>query len=167
MLNLYAHCTKAAAQYGGVILAEGEQGALIWLRGKNFRLGLVREIMSGMAVIPFKLGLRATLRLVNHDAEPEVFIEKNAGPNMGYIWVVGVLATARGKGYSRWLVEKSIEEMKQQGMTEFWLKTEDPKNVLIYEKLGFKQVHEMTVKSSGLRSWVMKRDECAIITSTS
>lgn len=95
--TLYIHCAKAATIYGGLLITLDQQGALIWLPGKHFPLGLPREIKSGMAAIPFKLGAKATLRLMNHDAVPEGWIAKNAKGNYGYIWVVGVAASQRGK----------------------------------------------------------------------
>ena len=155
--HLYTHCSKAASIYGGVIITPDQQGALIWLPGTHFPLGLMREIKSGMAAIPFKLGAKTTLRLMNHDGVPEGWIAKNAGENYGYIWCLGVAASQRGKGYSRKLIDQSIADMRTQGMKEFWLKTEDPKNVTIYQKLGFELVYETVVKSSGLRSWVMRK----------
>lgn len=155
--NLYTHCAKAATIYGGMLITPDGDGALIWLPAKCFPLGLLREVKSGMAAIPFKLGAKATLRLMNHDAAPEGWIAKNAKGNYGYIWVVGVAASQRGKGYSRQLIDQAITDMCAQGMNEFWLKTEDPKNVTIYQKLGFELVYETVVKSSGLKSWVMKR----------
>lgn len=156
--HLYTHCTNAASFYGGVILTADKQGALIWLPGKHFPLGLMREIKSGMWTIPFVLGVKPTLRLMNHDAEPEGWIKKNAGKNYGYIWCVGLNASSRGKGYSRKLIDQAISQMRAQGMNEFWLKTEDPKNVIIYQKLGFELVCDIVVKSSGLKSWVMRRN---------
>ncbi len=156
LLQLYTHCTVAAARYGGAILHEGKAG-LIWLPGSAFPLGLMRELQSGMAAIPFKLGIKSTLRLMQHDAVPEGWIAKNAGRQMGYIWCVGVQATERGKGYSRAIIEQSIAEMRAQALTEYWLKTEDPVNVGIYQKMGFTVANEVVVKSSGIRSWMMKR----------
>ncbi len=155
--HLYHHCTQAAALYGGALLSADGNASLIWLPGSAFPLGLLREIRSGMAAIPFKLGPRATLRLMNHDAVPEGWIAKNAGPQMGYIWCVGVKAGERGKGYSRVIIEQSIKQMRAQGLNEFWLKTEDPVNVGIYQKLGFTVANDVVVKSSGLRSWMMKK----------
>ncbi len=155
--HLYTNCARASARYGGVLTTADNKGALIWLPGKHFPLDLWREIKSGMAAIPFALGPKATLRLINHDGVPEGWIRENAGENMGYIWCLGVAASERGKGYSRQLIEKSIADMRQQGMTEFWLKTEDPKNVTIYLKLGFELVYETVVKSSGLKSWVFRK----------
>jgi ribosomal protein S18 acetylase RimI-like enzyme len=159
LLNrLYSRCVGAASIYGGVILTPDKLGAVIWLPGKNFTLSLPKEIRSGMAAIPFQLGLKSTLRLMNHDGESEGWIKKNASSKMGYIWCVGVLPQARGKGHSRLLIDQSIIEMKKQGITECWLKTEDPKNVGIYQKLGFVLINEMVVKSSGIKSWAMKKE---------
>lgn len=155
--HLYTRCSKAASIHGGVILTADQQGALIWLPGKHFPLGLSHEIKSGMWTIPLKLGIKTTLRLVNHDSELDKWIDKNANENYGYIWCVGVNASARGKGYSRKLIDQAITDMRTQGMNEFWLKTEDPKNVTIYQKLGFELVYETVVKSSGVRGWVMRR----------
>ena len=156
--RLHGHCVDAAALYGQVLVTPDELGALIWLPGKNFPVTLPMEIRSGMALIPLQIGIRSTLRLMNHDGESEGWVRKNAGKNMGYIWVVGVLAKARGKGYSRLLIDQSIEQMREQGITECWLKTEDPVNVGIYQHLGFTLMNEMVVKSSGMRSWAMKRE---------
>jgi len=155
--KLYSRCVAAADMYGGVLVTPDKQGAVIWLTGKNFTLTLPKEIRSGMWTIPFQLGAKATLRLMNHDAESEGWIKKHAGPNMGYIWCIGVSPEARGKGYSRLLIDQSMEQMRQLGLTECWLKTEDPKNVTIYQKLGFTLVNEMTVKSSGIQSWAMRK----------
>lgn len=155
--HLYKNCSKAASLYGGVIVTRDNQGALIWLPGKHFPLGIIRMLKSGMAAIPFQIGAKATVRLMKHDGEPEGWIAKNAGEKMGYIWCLGVTANYRGKGYSRKLIEQSIADMTAQGMNEFWLKTEDPKNVLIYQKMGFEVVYDTVVESSGMRSWVMKK----------
>jgi len=154
--HLYTHCAKAASQFGGVMLSADQQAALIWLPASCFPLGLWREIKSGMVALPFKLGVASTLRLMRHDAVSEGWIAKHAGPKMGYIWCVGVVADARGKGLSRQIIEQCIVAMRAQGLNEFWLKTEDAKNVLIYEKLGFELVYETLVKSSGITSWVMR-----------
>ncbi len=154
--QLYTHCAKAAQAYGGVLYLPDGNGALIWLPGKHFPLGLVREVKSGMITLPFKLGISSTLRLMRHDAVSEGWIAQHAGAKMGYIWCVGVSATVRGKGLSRQIIEQSISDMRNQGLNEFWLKTEDAKNVLIYQNLGFELVHETLVKSSGLKSWVMR-----------
>ncbi|MBS1684250.1 MAG: GNAT family N-acetyltransferase [Bacteroidetes bacterium] len=157
LLQLYTRCASAACRYGGVVLNDTNDGALIWLPGSSFPLTLGQEIRSGMGLIPFTVGPRATLRLVRHDGASEGWVREHAGEKMGYIWCLGVAASQRGKGYSRALIGRAIEQMRAQGMDTFWLKTEDPKNVEIYKRIGFELMNEMVVPSSGIRSWAMRR----------
>lgn len=157
LLHLYTACTNACSTFGGVQISDDQQGALVWLSGNNFPLGLVKELRAGMLRIPFALGVKTTLRLMRHDAVAESWIRQHAGNNMGYIWCLGVRNQARGKGISRVLIEAAIEKMKSEGLDEFWLKTEDPKNVIVYQKSGFELMFETVVKSSGIKTWVMMR----------
>ena len=157
ILKLHSACVSAAHIYGSLITTPDKLGAVIWLPGKNFTLTLSQEIRSGMWTLPFLLGQKAIMRLINHDSESEGWIKKHAGRNMGYIWCIGVSVQARGRGYSRVLIDQCIDQMRQQGLKECWLKTEDPKNVSIYEKLDFAVMNEMVVKSSGIKSWAMRK----------
>lgn len=157
LLKLYNRCSQACHQYGGSLITPQSEGALIWLPGTAFPLGLMRELKSGMGFLPFELGLRSTLRLVQHDSVPEGWIRDHAGKQMGYIWCVGVSEAHRGKGISRILIDESILQMQQQGINEFWLKTDDPKNVPIYKALGFEVMYETVVPSSGLQTWCFRK----------
>lgn len=157
LYKLFEKCVSACVLYGKLLLTHDKTGSVIWLPGKNFRPTLPQEIRSGMALIPLQVGVKTTLRLMYHDSEAEGWIKKHAVPNMGYIWNIGVLPEAQGKGYSRLLIDQSIEQMRQEGLTECWLKTEDAKNVTIYQKLGFTVMNQMVVKSSGISSWAMRK----------
>ena len=157
LLKLYTGCVSAANIYGGVHTTPDNLGAVIWLPGKSFPLTLTMEIRSGMWTLPVQLGQKVTLRLMNHERESEGWVKKKSIRDMGYIWCVGVALQARGRGYSRVLIDESIDHMRQLGLSECWLKTEDPKNVAIYEKLGFTLMNHMVVKSSGIDSWAMRK----------
>jgi ribosomal protein S18 acetylase RimI-like enzyme len=155
--KLYTKCVSAAAIYGKVLLTPDNLGALIWLPGKNFTVTVPMEIRSGMALLPLQIGIRPSLRLMKHEGESEGWIRKNCNDDMGYIWSIGVMPQARGRGYSRLLINESLNQMREARLTECWLKTEDPKNVLIYQKLGFTLMNTMKVKSSGITAWALKR----------
>lgn len=155
--KLYDKCVSATDLYGGIVTRQDMLGAAIWLPGENFRLSMLQEIRSGMLLLPFALGVKATLRLMSHENETEGWVRKNAGPQMGYIWNVGVSAHARGRGYSRLLINQCIDQMRMRDITECWLKTDDAKNVPIYEKQGFTVMNHMVAKSSGIGSWAMRR----------
>ena len=155
--KLFTRCVAAADKYGGVVTTRDNSGALIWLAGDYFPMGFINEFKAGMAAVPFEVGVKATLRLMNHEGASEQWIKDNSTGKMGYIWCVGVLPNQRGQGHSRTLIDASIEQMKQQGITDYWLKTEDPKNVLIYTKLGFEVVRQIVVKSSRLTTWFLRK----------
>jgi ribosomal protein S18 acetylase RimI-like enzyme len=155
--KLFTPCVSTADVCGDVLVMPDKQGALIWLEGKYFPLTLGTELRYGMWRIPFVCGIKPTLRLMRHDADAEGWIGKHAAPKMGYIWNIGVLAEARGKGYSRQMIDAAMQQMFALRYTECWLKTEDAKNVTIYQKLGFTLMNEMTVKSSGIKSWAMRK----------
>ena len=55
------------------------------------------------------------------------------------------------------MMDLAVKEMKEKGMEEIWLKTEDAKNVKIYEKLGFQVEKHVVAKSSNIDAWMMKR----------
>jgi ribosomal protein S18 acetylase RimI-like enzyme len=154
---LYTRCTQAATLYGGGVLAEKQEGAAIWLHPDHFQLSLPEELKSGMAWLPLELGIRPTLRLVRHDGESEGWIKQYAPASIGYLWCIGVPPEMQGRGIGRWLINECTTQMRAAGLSECWLKTEDPKNVAIYQKLGFEMMRMMTVKSSGIPSWAMRR----------
>ena len=56
-----------------------------------------------------EVGVKATLRLMNHEGASEQWIKDNSTGKMGYIWCVGVLADQRGRGHSRTLIDASID----------------------------------------------------------
>jgi ribosomal protein S18 acetylase RimI-like enzyme len=157
VFTLYGCCANGCAAYGNTFLHPSGDGALTYLSGDSFPMGLWKELQTGFLAVPLNLGLKATLRLIRHEEEVEPWIRKNASKSMGYIWCIGVRPSAQGKGYSREMMDLAVKEMKEKGMEEIWLKTEDAKNVKIYEKLGFKVEKHVVAKSSGIDAWMMKR----------
>ncbi|CAK4610048.1 unnamed protein product, partial [Aphanomyces euteiches] len=91
-----------------------------------------------------------------HDIESGQFTLKHANQSMGWIWAVGVAPEGQGKGYCRYLMEKAIDDVRAQGMTEIWFTTYKDVNVTIYKKLGFQVMTEKVISSSGIKSWIVK-----------
>ncbi|KAG9403376.1 hypothetical protein AC1031_006022 [Aphanomyces cochlioides] len=157
LIIMYRTLTASAMAYGGVVETEDGTGALHWISGKNYPLGLWREIQTGALSLPFQLGFRPVHRLANHDTESQQYTAKHASKSMGWIWSVGVAPEGQGKGHCRYLIETAIEQMRAQGMTEFWLTTDKEVNVTIYKKLGFEVMAEKIMSGSGIKNWTMKR----------
>lgn len=157
VFTLYGCCANGCASYGNTYLHPSGDGAITYLHGQSFPLGFWKELKTGFLAVPFHLGLKATFRLIRHEEEVEPWIRKNSSDKMGYIWCIGVRPSAQGKGYSRQMMDWAVKEMKEKGIEEIWLKTEDAKNVEIYQKLGFTVERHIVAKSSGIDAWMMKR----------
>ncbi|MEO1634406.1 MAG: GNAT family N-acetyltransferase [Cyanobacteria bacterium J06631_9] len=83
---------------------------------------------------------------------------QNPTQDFAYIWAVGVRPDHAGKGLGSKLIKEALEEMRQQGYSTCWLRTETPKNVGFYEHLGFQQVHNEIPSASGQQYWLMSQD---------
>ncbi|CAK4069537.1 unnamed protein product [Aphanomyces euteiches] len=157
LIVLYRTLTASAMAYGGVVETKDGNGALLRLSGKYYPLGLWRELQTGALSLPFQLGFRVIHRLAKHDTESQQYTAKHASKSMGWIWVVGIAPEGQGKGHCRFLMERAIEQMRAQGMTEFWLTTDKEVNVTIYKKLGFEVMTEKIMSGSGIKNWTMRR----------
>ncbi|KAF0718120.1 Aste57867_1883 [Aphanomyces stellatus] len=154
---LFCCCAKAALLYGGVAQTDDLDGVLLWLPGPNASLGFWRELQCGMLALPFQLGVAQTLRLSQDESILQYILQHANVNQMGLIWQVGVHPKSQGKGYLRILMDRAIDDMKRQGMTEFWLMTDTPINVKRYERLGFAVVYSNPVQSSAYSFWVMRK----------
>ena len=157
LIVLYRTLAVSAVAYGGVVETKDGSGALLWISGKHYPLGLWQVLQVGMISLPFQVGFRVLHRLAKHDTESQKYTVEHASKSMGWIWVVGVAPEGQGRGHCRYLMEKAIEEMRAQGMNEFWLTTDKEVNVTIYKKLGFEVVAEKIIPDSGITNWTMRR----------
>ena len=63
-----------------------------------------------------------------------------------------------GQGLGSKMIRGALEEMRQQGYETCWLRTENPKNVCLYEHLGFQKIHtEIPSSCSGQQYWLMSQ----------
>ncbi|KAH9161870.1 hypothetical protein LEN26_001223 [Aphanomyces euteiches] len=103
---------KRPSIYGGVVVAEGGNGAVCWLPRNQYPLGLWQELKSGMMMLPFQVGFRPILRIVRHYHDSEKYTLEHASANAGWIWVVGVAPEGQGKGHCRRMMETAIDAMR-------------------------------------------------------
>ncbi|MGD1864492.1 MAG: GNAT family N-acetyltransferase [Phormidesmis sp.] len=107
---------------------------------------------------PLSMGFPAFSRLMGHDSYCEHEIATRAPSGFAYLWVLGVHPMARGKGLAKQMVLSALSQMKRDGHSSCWLRTDNPQNLLFYQNLGFDQVHAGTVPESGLSYWLFAKD---------
>ncbi|MEM8717441.1 MAG: GNAT family N-acetyltransferase [Cyanobacteria bacterium P01_G01_bin.4] len=150
---------RSGLRQGGVEIAPGG-GALVWVPGQMFSgpSKLIELIRSGVIWLPWSIGLSACKRRLAHDSVCEYVLKTHAQNNFAYLWVVGVHPDHTGQGLGKKLVLSALDNMRRQGYSTCFLRTENPGNVGLYEHLGFKQVHTETPASSGHQYWLMSQE---------
>lgn len=157
LTKLFLPLIRCSQRYGAVDIAPGGGGVLAWAPGKVFSgpIKFLELFRSGMLWVPLSLGLSAFNRLKVHDDVCEHALIKHAPKDFAYIWAVGVRPDQAGKGLGKQLIQSALNEMRHQGYTTCWLRTENPSNVGLYKHLGFQQVHTEIPSGSGQQYWLM------------
>jgi ribosomal protein S18 acetylase RimI-like enzyme len=121
------------------------------------RANLLEQIRRGYIKVPLQLGPFATLRLQAHDDWCNDRIVTHTSKEAAYIHSVGVEPSLAGHGLGSQLINAALSRIRQS-YSVCTLRTENPRNVAFYEKLGFRCVEQLDVPATGLPAWFFVRD---------
>lgn len=155
--KVFLSLIRCNLQYGHVELAQNGEGILLWMSGDGLPLTLLMLTHSGMIWTPFKVGRPAFRRLERHEAFCDLEIKKRAPTGYAYLWVVGVNPKAAGKGIGKQMIQSALDNMRRQGHSACILRTDNQKNVALYEHLGFELTHAGMEPNSHLPFWVLSQ----------
>jgi ribosomal protein S18 acetylase RimI-like enzyme len=131
-------------------------GAALWhppgYGGAGF-LGSVRMLPSLVRLAGSYRRLRTISRAV--DALDERRREHVPDPHF-YLSAVGVDPARQGQGIGSALMRPVLDQADVTG-TPAYLETAVARNVLLYERLGFDVVEEMTLPGTDIHGWLMRR----------
>jgi len=74
-----------------------------------------------------------------------------------YLMVLGVATAFQGQGLGTKLMKALVEESEQAGIP-IYLETQTETNVQWYEKLGFRQIKQVTLPVINLPQWELVRE---------
>ena len=160
LTKLFLPLIRFSLRCGGVEIAPGGGGVLGWISGETFSLPfkVLELVRSGLIWLPWSMGLSAFKRLQAHDSICEHALKQNAPKDFAYLWVVGVHPDYAGRGLGKQMIQAALDEMRRRGHSTCFLRTENPKNVGLYEHLGFKQILTETPSDSGIQYWLMSQE---------
>lgn len=145
---------SAALEYclleGSLIIAPGNLGLMAWVPEAAFP-PVIESIRITNQPAYVTEGWH---RLNRHEHTPEKIIGDNAR-SFAYCWLLAVDFSARGKGYGKMLMQSGFDQMREAGLTECWLSTENQQNCGIYENLGM-ELFASAVADSGLTTYVYR-----------
>lgn len=153
--RLFETLLRDAAQRGGVFSTI--EGVVAWTPVRSLRASLLEQIRRGYVHVPLQLGLVATYRLQAHDDWCNRRTVAHSSLDAAYIHCVGVDPTLAGQGIGSRLVNLALSRIGQTyGLCT--LRTEQPRNVRFYEKLGFRCVEQLSVPTTGISAWFFVRE---------
>ncbi len=155
--KLFEPVIRCTLRYGGVEFAPGGEGVLLWISGARLPLTAPMIVRSGLIWMPLKVGVPAFKRLQDHEAFCDREIKRSAPRDFAYLWVVGVHPRASGKGIGKQIIQAALSAMRRGGHSTCRLRTDNPKNVPLYEHLGFNQIQTGRVPESELPYWVLSQ----------
>lgn len=153
---VFTACLRHAARRGGVLEAPDATAVIGWLPLRFLDIGARDTWASGYVAVPFAFGIQSTYGLLLHDGFCDRRVRALAPEDSGYIYVVGVEPELAGRGLGSRLVEGALKRIAQDH-AHCVLRTEQPRNVRLYERLGFECVEHTVVPSSGMPTWIFKR----------
>jgi ribosomal protein S18 acetylase RimI-like enzyme len=153
--TLFEALLRHAGSSGGVLSTA--EGVVAWTPVRSLHANLLEQIRRGYTKVPLKLGPGATFRLQAHDDWCNCRTAAHCSPDTAYIHGVGVEPSLAGHGFGSQLMNAVLSRIgKSHGLCT--LRTENPRNVAFYEKLGFRCVEQLGVPVTGLTAWFFVKD---------
>jgi ribosomal protein S18 acetylase RimI-like enzyme len=151
---LFGVVLRYGLRYGKVDIAEDGAGVAVWVHSKNAKMTPGRMFFSGMSVVPFVVGRKATRRILDFLQ----FIEQQhaaatTAPHW-YLFNLAVRPESQGRGLGASLLGHGMTRARAEGLPCF-LETTNDRNPVFYVKHGFRVVREGLPPKGGPRVWCM------------
>lgn len=154
----FASILRYGLLFGEVFTIPGPaSGAAVVLPPDGWEITPERAEAAGFNQWPTTIGEVAADRFVNTLSVLEPYHRRDVPPAHWYVLVLGVAPEAQGTGRGRALLQPTLARAATAGQP-CYLETAQPKNVGLYEHLGFRVLAEVVEPTSGLRLWTFRRD---------
>jgi ribosomal protein S18 acetylase RimI-like enzyme len=154
---LYGTVLKYCQLFGQVDVTTDGMAAAAWLAPNHCFPSILRELRAGMGMLPIKCGLGAFNRLQEFDILSKKMRRKFAPPTHWYLWGIAVDPSMQGKGLARALLNSVIQKADRAGET-IYLETQNPNNVVVYERFGFRVVGIGNLGRNAVTIHAMRRE---------
>jgi hypothetical protein len=158
---LGAHIFRALLTYGhksGHVLTTSEAaGAAVWMKPGEWEMTEEGMQQVGFFDLPGTIGEDNFTRHVNFFEYIENYHRRDAPAQHWYLAVIGVDPSRQGEGLGASMIRPVLADADKAGLP-CYLETAQPKNVPMYEHLGFKVLLDEVEPVSGVRFWTFLRE---------
>jgi ribosomal protein S18 acetylase RimI-like enzyme len=143
---LFRIIVRYCLRYGAIYTTSSLDGAACCLPpGQTTTIG--RLAVISLSAPPLQLGLPGLRRFLRASAVAERAHTQAAPGAHWYLWALGVDPACQGRGLGGELVRTVLRLARAQDLP-CYLETENPRNVLFYQRYGFRLVSETMIAGS-------------------
>jgi GNAT superfamily N-acetyltransferase len=158
---LFQFC-DLVVQYGiryGEVHASGDGtcGVAVWLPPGQTHVSLARLLYSGGWLLPFKVGIGCTRRILAFHGFADRCWRQLAPRSKWSLQMLGVAPPYQGHGHASRLMASMLQRLDKTAVV-CTLETANPRNVSLYQRFGFQVLEETRVPGSSLNLWFMLRN---------
>jgi ribosomal protein S18 acetylase RimI-like enzyme len=144
--------------YGQVLTTPGQPaGGAVWMRPGQWEMTESGMEEAGFMKLPGVIGEAAFQRFTSFFGYIEQYHHRDVPPMHWYLAVIGVEPAMQGRGVGAAMMRPVLERADADGIP-CYLETAQPKNVPLYQHLGFDVLLEEVEPESGVRFWTFRRD---------
>jgi ribosomal protein S18 acetylase RimI-like enzyme len=142
----------------GEVYASGEElcGVAIWLPPQQVHVSLPRLLYSGGWLLPFRVGIRGTWRMLAFRSFADRRWRQLADSPHWLLHMLGVAPPYQGQGHASRLLASMLQRLDQRRVA-CALETANARNTAIYERFGFRVLEQTQPPRNKLICWFMLR----------
>lgn len=142
-------------RYGRVTGTDDGQAVSIWTPpGTGVTIGGM--LRCGLLGVPLRVGVGPFLTFMGANDVMEKIHRARVPEPHWYLMVVSVAPAAQGKGLGTALVREGLAKADAAHLP-CYLETSAPRNLPLYERLGFEVLEQATLGRQGPPAWAMRR----------
>jgi ribosomal protein S18 acetylase RimI-like enzyme len=142
--------------YGKVYTTASLEGIAMWLGPEKPTLEWLGTLLTGLFLLPLKLGWRELDKSMRLAKSAEQLHKKSVTGRHLYLVGLGVEPSLQGHGVGGALLRPVLAQADREAMT-CYLDTNNDKNIPFYERYGFRVVAQDRAMQKGPLTWAMRR----------
>ena len=143
-------------RYGRVTASHDARAVCVWIP-PGPGITIPRMIRSGMLALPFRAGFRPFSRFMTaNETMDRIHKARVPGPHW-YLFGVAVAPELHNQGIGSSIIREGLARADRESRP-CYLETSEPRNLVLYQRLGFAVLEEATLGKGGPPAWSMLRE---------
>lgn len=147
-----------ACHHGSInTTSQSLDGAAVWLPSGSLHRSLLDMLRFGALPALMRQGLRAVKRQFDAGEAMQSLHDQLIHEPHHYLALLGVDPTRQGRGLATGLLQPTLDQLDRDGLP-CYLDTQSPDNVSLYQRFGFRVIHEGVLPGTAVPHWAMLRE---------